>query len=206
MEHGKEFLIFFGGMAIGGICAWFFSNSYYKEKYSKELENRWATLKQESNGKSDKIDAEKPKSSVNITTDISKTPMTDYKNLAKDYSSYYNRDENEKYDLDQSAAEQEHPSDEDHRPPYEIDSEEAGYGLDLNTVTFYTIDEVLADDLTNEMLDVDNTIGEDGVKIRLSSDEDAVYIRNETLGIDYEVLISHTSYAKFMEECNGFTD
>lgn len=222
MEHGNGFLIFLGGVAIGGIGAWLGLNTYYKDKYSKELENRWDALKAESKKKdicnvkeeSKKEDSPIKKVEFYSVPDISVKRTSEYKALARDYSAYYTRpksndtdyEQSEEYDLDQAAAEQEHPVDDGYRPPYEIDSNEAGYGLDLNTVTFYTVDNVLADDLTNEKLDIDNCIGDDGVKIRLDSDEDAVYIRNETLGIDYEVLISHTSYAKFMEECNGFTD
>jgi hypothetical protein len=65
------------------------------------------------------------------------------------------------------------------------------------TLTFYAGDNVLADDQDEVIFDVDDLVGEDNLNRfgHGSNDPNVVYIRNERLTLDIEVLQSHGEFA-----------
>lgn len=83
-----------------------------------------------------------------------------------------------------------------------IDDFDAGYSGRYDTVsmTYYAVDDVLADDAEETVMDVERFIGADTLDhfgaeaAELSGDENTLYVRNETLHCDYEVTRIHQSY------------
>ncbi len=83
-----------------------------------------------------------------------------------------------------------------------IDDFDAGYPDRYDTVsmTYYAVDDVLADDAEETVMDVERFIGADTLDhfgaeaAELSGDENTLYIRNEALHCDYEVTRIHQSY------------
>jgi hypothetical protein len=70
-------------------------------------------------------------------------------------------------------------------------------GYNQSTLTFYEHDEVLADERDEVVDEVDSIVGEENLKMfgAMSADPNIVYIRNDILQQDYEILRSEGSYA-----------
>lgn len=78
---------------------------------------------------------------------------------------------------------------------------EAGYAQ--VTLTYYEGDEVLADERDQPIEDLFVTIGENNLRFGYRSDDkNIVYLRNERLGLDFEIVKSEGTYR---EEVLGFT-
>ena len=89
--------------------------------------------------------------------------------------------------------------------PYFISSEDYAYGrpeFDKLTLTYYAEDDILADEREEQVDDVERLIGADALDqfgkgaALLSDDTDTLYVRNETLSTDYEVVRVYQSYHK----------
>ena len=201
---GKSVIIFAAGAALGGLATWVVTKSHYEKVCQQEIERRWKKISGNSSH-TVKVTVEEDPVAEEMhdrNEDLVRKTAT-YMNMARDYTSCYGK----KDDIfEAEAVEREYPTENRFRPPYEIEAEEAGYGESLNTVTYYTKDEVLADDITSEALSIADTIGVEGLKLRLESNEEAIYIRNEKIGLDYEVLIKDGSYEEEMREINGLSD
>lgn len=84
-----------------------------------------------------------------------------------------------------------------HDYPYVIDirsfSEEMDH-FDKVTIYYYEEDDTLADADESVMTDIDGTVGE--ALFYFEDDVDTVYVRNERLSIDYEIILLRKSYAE----------
>lgn len=93
---------------------------------------------------------------------------------------------------------------EDLKEPYMIsmDDFDAGYPerYDTESLTYYAVDDILANDEDEIINDVESLIGADALDhfgaeaAETSGDSDTMYIRNEKLHCDYEVTRIHQSY------------
>jgi len=88
----------------------------------------------------------------------------------------------------------------DHEKPYLISQEEFMEnegGLNEATLTFYEKDHILADERDDVIENFDLVVGERNIQFGVgSSDKNTVHIRNEKLGMVFEVLRSENSYAQ----------
>lgn len=69
---------------------------------------------------------------------------------------------------------------------------------DKVTLTYYAADGALVDDNEELITDINNTVGHMTLQNfgKLSDGPDVVYVRNEKLGIDYEIIRVYNSYAE----------
>lgn len=74
-------------------------------------------------------------------------------------------------------------------------------GYDQISLTYYS-DETLTDDQERPMDDkeIEDTIGRENLKRLFNGDADAIYIRNDRLKADYEVLRDLTTYAAVLKD------
>lgn len=85
--------------------------------------------------------------------------------------------------------------------PYLIDSEQYinDMGYVKKIVSYFEDDEVCMFDDTHEIVEnVSKDLGNENIKDLTIGDEEEIYIRNEQLGIDYNVVIEHSSYEDFV--------
>lgn len=83
----------------------------------------------------------------------------------------------------------EHPE-EEHDAPYILSVEEfedGRPGYDSIGLAYYEDDGSLVDD-GEELVDVGETVGEENLKAFAESNDDAMYVRNDQFGVDYEVI------------------
>lgn len=71
------------------------------------------------------------------------------------------------------------------------------------TIMYYIGDDTLADEDDTIMDDIENTVSREALRVLVDEDLDAVYVRNEKLGIDYEITSNERKYS---EEVLGFFD
>lgn len=92
--------------------------------------------------------------------------------------------------------------------PYVISFEEFCEGEDNHdkiTITYYAGDGILVDEEEEIIEDVERLVGEDNLINKFgegSDDPDVLYVRNERMGIDYEIVRQHTCYSEVVSgEC-----
>lgn len=85
--------------------------------------------------------------------------------------------------------------------PYIITQEEFSNEMlfyDKSTITYYSVDDVLVDENEEMISDVDSTVGDTALTSfgEGSNDPDIVYVRNEKISTDFEVIRVFKSYSK----------
>lgn len=86
--------------------------------------------------------------------------------------------------------------------PYVISFEEFCEGEDNHdkiTITYYAGDGVLVDEEEEIIEDTERLVGDDNLINKFgdgSDDPDVLYVRNERMGIDYEIVRQHTCYGE----------
>ena len=90
----------------------------------------------------------------------------------------------------------------DEESPYVISPDEFGEIDEYEQITlFYYDDKKLADDMDELVEDVDNTVGYDSLERFGEYEDDVVYVRNDRLKSDFEILLSLKKYSEIkMEE------
>lgn len=80
--------------------------------------------------------------------------------------------------------------------PYVISPEEFGEFEDYETISLtYYADEVLADELDELVEDIDDVVGLDSLKTFGRHEDDSVFVRNDRLKADYEILADLRNYS-----------
>lgn len=137
-----------------------------------------------------------------------------YKKLVTNYSAAFNQQNKPKFEPD--PAEEEYPEEDEeieaeldsfdkarvrNDDPYIItidDYNTTNSHYDKITVTYYSEDDVLADENEEIISDPNSIIGEDALLNfgEGSDDADIVYVRNEKIAVDYEVIRVYKSYSR----------
>lgn len=176
----KNIIMFAAGALIGSLATY----ALVKNKFEKQAQEEIDSVKEVfSRRVKDEADKQVKEEVVKIRNEYN-----EYNSLTYNYKSH----DNEKI-LDEKYENQDVDCDEPEEPidrPYVIAPEEAGMvsGYDIITLTHYEGDNILADDCDELVEDIDNVVGEDYVKHFGEYEDDAVYIRNDRLKADYEIL------------------
>ena len=114
---------------------------------------------------------------------VSDKIMNDYKRILKDQK-YSNDTENDNSERSSSVE------------PYVICPEEFGEVEDYDKVSFtYYADGVLADEYDEVVENVDEVIGEESLTHFGEYEDDSVFVRNDKLKCDYEILLDQRNYS-----------
>ena len=110
----------------------------------------------------------------------------------KEYSGELRKHNYAGYSKEQNEGEEGKPA----QGPYIISPDDYGEFDDYKTIslTYYSVDKVLADDDDNIVDDVANTVGED--VFERFNDDDYVFVRDDWRKIDYEILCDNRSYSE----------
>lgn len=85
--------------------------------------------------------------------------------------------------------------------PYIISPEEFGEDSDYETISLtYYADGVLTDEMNELVEDIDNVVGKDSLTHFGDYEEDSVFVRNERLKHDYEILLDLRKYSEVQTE------
>lgn len=85
--------------------------------------------------------------------------------------------------------------------PYIISPEEFGEFEDYERISLsYYADQVLADEDDEKVEDVDNVIGLESLTHFGEFEDDSVFIRNDRLRCDYEILLDQRTYSDVIKQ------
>ena len=177
------------GAAIGSISTWFLLKTKYEKIAQEEIDSVKEMFlerehKSEANvvvrGKMSKEEAMKFIDELDDAMDSeSKDKLkNEYNKIASGYSNYID-----------------YKKEIENRRPYVISPEEFG-DCDYETVSLtYYADKVLTDDMDEPIEDVENTVGSDSLNHFGEYEDDSVFVRNDRLKIDYEILLDLRKYS-----------
>lgn len=194
----NKVIIFAIGAAIGSLVAWKLTKTKYEKimieeeqslreyynKKTKVYEDSANTLHDYYNDRLKEIDEKEKKMEEDKKTEESKI-VNDlrerYAEVLKDH----------KYSIDEPCYE----GGQDR--PYVVTPEEFGNADEYDIISLnYYADGIVSDDWGNKTEDLEATIGEDFASHYGEYEEDAVYIRNDRLKVEYEVLKSLSKYSE----------
>lgn len=212
----KNILIFAAGVAVGAVVA----SLYTKEKYETYADEAVESVK-----KAYGFYDEEEEDDQNKTEDLPDGNDIDtYKHLLRPDNFGYDKIPfegglrgNYMFGADLSndfptrtAAENESPKEDDNKQPYVITPEEYDanqtilneHGEEIKVklydqicLTYYEVDDTLVEDMSGEILDIDETIGSAALGRFGEHKVNTVFVRNERLGADYEVVRENASYS-----------
>ena len=202
----KNILVFIMGAVMGSLV----TALYMSEKHARFLEEEaeWCEKMAETvrdAGTKEEV-VEEPKEKVLVMNkDLYKKDISMLKNITNKYA---------------DPAESLHPEDDDeedyskyskmsdvskNKDPYIITFEgfcESKTNHDTLTITYYQGDDTLVDENEEIIENRKSVIGDDALSSfgEGSDDPNVVYVRNEKMAIDYEVILVEGSYSEAMEE------
>lgn len=189
------FVTFTVGAAIGSVAAWYFAKKKYEQIAQEEIDSVKAVYRNK------------------VVEDISEVPVEEYvkAKAAKkteepsimDYASKISEEGYTNYsNMEMSLPEAESKAveieeeDVDHERPYVISPDEYGELDDYENISLtYYSDGVLADDMDELVDDVDGIVGRESLEHFGEYEEDSVFVRNDVLKADYEILLDNRKYS-----------
>ena len=177
----KKLLIFVAGAGVGTAITW----QFFKNKYKRIADEEIASVKDYYKHSREAIldVAEEPSELPERIEDDSETEEVEYKNLANNYNTITNEN-----DIDEKGGNNMTEG------PYVIKPEEFDtVGYDVVSLTYYA-DKVLVDEDDNPIEDIDYLVGEDSLDHFGEYEDDSVFVRNDDLKTDFEILLDEASY------------
>ncbi len=187
------FIIFSVGITVGAAV----SCQYYRKKYEKITQDEIDSVKKIFSKK--KIDLEE------INDETRKVDIDLIKNVKKTVCSNIEKSNIESYTAE--LHEHNHITSEVHgngeiskQSPYVISPKEFGVLDDYATISLsYYADQVLADDEDQLIENIDEIVGIASLDYFGEYEDDSVFVRNETLKCDYEILLDQRKYSEVMK-------
>lgn len=201
-KMSTNMFIFAVGAAIGSAVAWLYAKKYYERIANEEIESmkEWLARRVE---EQDKEKEEEPESPVqNPATPSIKPDLMDYAAKVKDlgYVDYSRRTEGK----EETDDEEEVDDTDDYiyviKP--EIFGEEDYEEVSL---TYYA-DGVLTDEQDNPIEDVAGMVGADYASHFGEYEDDSVFIRNDRLRTDFEILADQRKYSNLAKNKSILTE
>jgi hypothetical protein len=196
----KNALLLTSGLAIGGVAGYFATKKMLEVKFENELSEQISEVKEYY-----KLLRKEDEFSTPETV-----PTVNYEKIIKEYSQETDEEETD-VDEPESVEEVEYTEEVEERNtdlPYIISVEEFMLdrpNYDKNTVTYFDVDDVLCDEREQVIPDVENMVGNEAFTKfgEKSGDTKVVYVRNEKLEMDFEIILDTRSYS---EVVLGFKD
>ena len=183
MNKSSNFMMFLIGAAIGSVATW----QYTKKKYEKIAQEEIDSVKEVF---SKRNNVEKTETDVQDNNTINECKSVIHKNgYYTEYSEMSNKTEPNIKSKNLIVS-------TDKNKPYIISPEEFGEldGYTQISLTYYD-DDILADDMDNQLDDIEDTIGVDSLEHFGEYEDDSVFVRNDRLKCDYEILRDQRKYS-----------
>ena len=192
MSKATGFVMFVLGAAIGSIVTWQYTRKKYEQIAQEEIDSVKEIFSRRESAADVEITAPKPQT-AKIGKPEEKPDITEYAaRLERDgYTNYSN------VGAEQKKEEQETME----IKPYVISPEEFGEFEDYERISLsYYVDQVLADEDDEKVDDVDNVVGLESLTHFGEFEDDSVFVRNDRLKCDYEILLDQRTYSDVMKQ------
>ena len=190
MRASTKMFIFAAGILTGSLCTWYSVKKYYEKIANDEIDSmkEWLARRVEEQDK--KTEDKTPDPTANPASPSVKPNLMEYAAMVKDlgYTDYSRRQE-----TPEPKKEEEEVDEMD--KPYIIEPDEFGEcDYEEVSLTHYA-DGVLTDEQDNPIEDVDGMVGEDYAEHFGEYEDDSVFVRNERLQTDFEILADQRNYS-----------
>lgn len=163
-------VIFVSGVGIGVAAVWKFFDTKYKNQVSKKIDEIMSNVKKVESNVPSELPAKVITEPVLRDIDISEDSKINYSKIAEPYM-IAKETTNEK--------------------PYVIAPSEFGEnGYETISLRYYS-DGLLADDMDEVIENIDETVGADSLNHFGEYEDDSVFVRNDRLKVDYEILLDN---------------
>lgn len=190
---------FLAGAGIGSLVTWKMLKDEYERRTQEEIDSVKEVFARRHGGptepESEKIDISEAKAKAEAARE--KPSITEYAAKLQEQG-YVNYSDISKENKDAVAAETttEEEEEEQVNRPYVISPDEFGEDSAYETISLtYFADGVLTDDNNEPVEDVDDIVGSDFADHFGEYEDDSVFIRNDRLEADYEILKDRRKYA-----------
>ena len=181
-----DLVIFLAGAAIGSTATWLCLKKHYEKISQEEIDSVKATFSiKKEKVVSDSINTEQENNQLKANIDKLKPDLLEYATKIRE----------QKYTTDINKGDEFMKN-----KPYVISPDEYGeyedndeFSYDLISLSYYS-DGVLADDDDDVIENADDIVGKDFASHFGEYEEDSVYIRNDRLKCDYEILKINRPY------------
>ena len=190
MNKVSVFAAFVLGAAAGSAATWFIVKKKYEQLAQEEIDSvKEAFSRRNSIEDGEEVETEE-ESSEEEDEEVPVTKLKTLKEFTEElrrsgYTNYSNADSLEETD----------------ERPHVITPEEFGeledQGFQTISLTYYA-DQVLADDDDRVITNVDDIVGYDSLTHFGEYEDDSVFVRNEKLKCDYEILLDERTYAQVL--------
>ena len=140
---------------------------------------------------------------VEIVTPEPQTAKVGKSEEKPDISEYAARLEREGYTnySNASAGEKKEEQEAMEMKPYVISPDEFGEFEDYERISLsYYADQILADEVDEKVEDVDNVVGLESLAHFGEYEDDSVFVRNDRLKCDYEILLDQRTYSDVIKQ------
>lgn len=187
MNKTMNFMMFIVGATIGSIVTWRYIDKKYEQIAQEEIDSVKEVFakREQDSAENDDVVREKAfnaKEKPNIVKYAAKLREQGYTNYADI------EPETDKEEVDEESI--------DIGTPYVIPPEEFGDFDDYEKIglTYYA-DQVLTDDDDELVEDIEDTVGFDSLTHFGEYEDDSVFVRNDRLKCDYEILLDQRKYS-----------
>lgn len=192
MSKATGFVMFVLGAAVGSVATW----QYTKKKYERIAQEEIDSVKEIFSKRESAADVE-------IVTPEPQTAKVSKPEEKPDITEYAARLEREGYTnySNVSAGEKKEEQEAMEMKPYVISPEEFGEFEDYERISLsYYADQILADEDDEKVEDVDNVVGLESLTHFGEFEDDSVFVRNDRLKCDYEILLDQRTYSDVIKQ------
>lgn len=192
MSKATGFVIFVLGAAVGSVVTWQYTRKKYEQIAQEEIDSVKEIFSKRESAADVEITDPEPHT-AKIGKPEEKPDITEYAaRLERDgYTNYSN------VGAEQKKEEQETME----IKPYVISPEEFGEFEDYERISLsYYADQILADEDDEKVDDVDNVVGLESLTHFGEFEDDSVFVRNDRLKCDYEILLDQRTYSDVIKQ------
>ena len=189
----KNIVIFISGLGMGAAGMWFGLKAYYEELANEEIQSVKDWYREKENyAEPGEVETLSDEDKKEYEVDDTNEEEPDYREIIErmNYSDFSKKKEEP----------EEMPEDTINNGSYIITPDDFidNPNYDKVTLTYFEDDEIFTDIEENVIPDGNTLVGNDNLKSFGEYEENTLFVRNELLGTDYEVILEEGSYAEFM--------
>jgi hypothetical protein len=185
-----SFMMFIFGAAVGSVVTWQYTKKKYEQIAQEEIDSvkeTFSKLKEVKNKDNESDENNNVRTIVERAKD--KPSVVEYaaKLRKQGYINYSNTDSLFEEEVDENMI---------NDKPYVISPDEFGELDDYDTISLtYYADQVLVDEDDELVEDIEETVGFESLNAFGEYEDDSVFVRNDRLKCDYEILLDQRKYS-----------
>ena len=184
MSKVTGLFIFVFGAAVGSAVTWQYAKNFYEQRAQEEIDSVKETYGKKVVSVQVEADTAEKEAATVVDGVDDKPDILHYAKILK----------NEKYTTDDESPTAENK-------PYVISPDEFGEFEEYDRISLtYYADQVLADENDDKIKDVDEVIGVESLTHFGEYEDDSVFVRNDRLKCDYEILMDSRTYSEVLKQ------